>query len=115
MAERDENTTSPTDRAFHRDVTRKQRRKLRARRGDDRPIMFWLGMMGIVGWSVTMPAVIGALVGAWIDRTWPSRVSWTLTLLIGGLAVGVTTAWYWVRREGQGDDDEDSNESERTR
>ncbi len=42
---------------------------------------FGLGMFGVAGWSVAIPALIGIFVGVWIDMTWKSPYSWTLMLL----------------------------------
>ena len=60
---------------------------------------FGLGMMGTVGWSVVVPTLVGVAIGLWIDAQWPSRVSWTLVLLIGGLLLGCANAWLWLSRE----------------
>ena len=57
--------------------------------------------MGIVGWSVTLPLLAGIFLGRWIDRTWPSKYSFTLMLLFAGLAAGCWNAWYWVKRAGR--------------
>lgn len=84
-----------------RTIARKEHRKVRARRDEDRSVWFWLGMMGLVGWSVAVPTVIGAAVGAWLDRLMHGRVSWTLTGLLVGAIVGCITAWFWVKRESQ--------------
>ena len=56
--------------AFERTVQGKAARKIRARRNRERGIWFSLGMMGLVGWSVTLPAVLGAFVGRWLDHRW---------------------------------------------
>lgn len=63
--------------------------------------MFWLGMFGLVGWSVAIPTVLGTLLGLWIDRSWPGPYSFTLMGLALGVIVGCATAWYWVRRESE--------------
>ena len=76
-----------------------QARKLRARRTKDRGTWFGLGMMGTIGWAVVVPTVLGVALGIWIDAHWPSSVSWTLTLLIGGLLLGCVNAWLWIARE----------------
>ena len=57
------------------------------------------GLFGIVGWSVVVPTVGGALAGWALDRHYPGGRSWTLALLIAGLAVGCAVAWHWVARE----------------
>ncbi len=85
---------------LRREVGRKAERKLRGRHEKQRPTWFWLGMFGLVGWSVAIPTLVGVALGLWIDRSWPGEVSWTLTLLIIGVAVGCLNAWYWVKREG---------------
>ncbi len=92
---------TPPEEPFRRDVPRKEQRKLRARRHEDRSVWFWLGMMGLVGWSVAVPTVIGTAVGAWLDGRLGGRISWTLTGVVLGATVGCITAWFWVKRESQ--------------
>lgn len=77
-------------------------RKIRASRTADRSVWFGLGMFGLVGWSVAIPAVVGAASGVWLDRRFPGRISWTLTLLIGGVVIGCLHAWRWLRSESEG-------------
>ena len=56
-------------------------------------------MVGLIGWTVVVPMLIGIAVGTWIDRTWPSRFSWTLMLLVGGLGLGCVNAWTRIKDE----------------
>ncbi|MGE0827060.1 MAG: AtpZ/AtpI family protein [Candidatus Binatia bacterium] len=86
-------------RGFIEKIREKEDRKLRARGHRREDVWFWLGMFGLVGWSVAIPTVVGIAVGLWIDKTWPSRFSWTLMLLAGGIGLGCMNAWYWVTRE----------------
>jgi ATP synthase protein I len=62
---------------------------------------FWrpVATVGLIGWTVVIPMLIGIAVGTWIDRTWPSRFSWTLMLLVGGLGLGCVSAWNRIRDE----------------
>lgn len=71
-------------------------RKLRARRQPAPDVWFGLGMMGLVGWSVVVPTLLGAAIGLWLDRRYPGSRSWTLALLVTGLAIGCANAWRWV-------------------
>lgn len=93
------------------EVGAKAGRKLRARRSDQ-GVWFGLGMMGLVGWSVVVPTLLGAALGAWLDGRYPGSHSWTLALLVLGLILGCVNAWHWVSkedksmREEQEDDDE---------
>lgn len=85
-----------------RTISGKQERKLAAR-GRQHPVWFGLGMFGLVGWSVALPALLGVAVGNWLDRRWPSRFSWTLMLLVAGVALGCLNAWRWIARESGAD------------
>jgi ATP synthase protein I len=80
-------------------VGEKEARKAKARREADKSVWFGLGMFGMIGWSVAVPALACVALGVWIDRTWPSQYSWTLMLLFVGVALGCANAWYWVTRE----------------
>ena len=53
----------------------------------------------MVGWSVAIPSVSGALLGIWLDRVAPQTFSWSLALILGGLVLGLIVAWDWVARE----------------
>jgi ATP synthase protein I len=78
------------------------RESLRIRAGDQKRQTLWfgLGMFGLIGWSVAIPTLIATSLGLWVDANYPSRFSWTLMLLIIGVAVGCMNAWYWVRKTG---------------
>lgn len=85
-------------------VGKREARKLKARREKGRNVL-WSGlyMTGVVGWLVSLPTVIGAFIGKWLDNVLPERFSWTLTLLLIGLIVGCTNAWYWLKKESKND------------
>jgi ATP synthase protein I len=84
---------------FAEQVGTKAARKLKARRHSAQGVWFGLGMMGLIGWSVTVPTLLGAALGIWLDNHHPGRHSWTLTLLIIGLVIGCLNAWHWVAKE----------------
>jgi len=83
---------------FSDQVARKEKRKLKALQ-DKNGVWFGLGMMGMIGWSVVVPALIGATLGLWLDKHHPQSFSWTLTCLVAGLITGSLIAWYWVTKE----------------
>lgn len=93
-------------------VGAKAARKLTARRNATPDVWFGLGMMGLIGWSVVIPTLLGAALGLWLDRRHPGTRSWTLALLMAGLAIGCVNAWHWVAKESQAvqDDHEDRHE-----
>jgi len=86
---------------FVREVGEKAERKLKAQRQPTPGVWFGLGMMGLIGWSVAVPTLLGASLGLWLDRHYPGSHSWTLALLVFGLVVGCWNAWHWMAKEGK--------------
>lgn len=86
---------------FAREIRAKERRKKRAREKGRPGLLFGMGMFGIVGWSVAIPTLLFLALGVWIDGRFETRYSWTLMLLVVGVALGCLNAWYWVREESQ--------------
>lgn len=95
---------------FSKKLGEKAQRKLKALSNDKRGVWFGLGMMGIVGWTIVVPTLLGAALGVWLDNKYPETFSWTLTGLILGLLAGGLIAWRWVNKEhkeiNQNNDDE---------
>ena len=83
---------------FAEQVGVKAVRKLKARRNPSQ-VWFGLGMMGLIGWSVAVPTLLGTALGLWLDARHPGGHSWTLALLVGGLVIGCVNAWHWVAKE----------------
>jgi ATP synthase protein I len=106
------NTPSKEEPAFARQVASDSARKLRAQREGTRSVWFGLGMTGLIGWSVAVPTIGGAMLGLWLDRRHPGAHSWTLMLLVIGLVIGCANAWHWVVQEDQAmhDKTEDKHE-----
>ena len=74
-------------------------RKLKARRDAAQGVWFGLGTMGLIGWSVAAPTLLGAALGLWLDARASGAHSWTLALLVAGLCIGCLNAWHWVAKQ----------------
>jgi len=81
---------------FSRQVGAQAARKLKAQLGAKKSIWFGLGVSGMIGWSVTVPTLLGTALGIWLDKHYPSKASWTLMLFFIGLIIGCVSAWHWV-------------------
>jgi ATP synthase protein I len=79
-----------------------QRRMLEARAKRNHDFYHSLAILGVVGWSITFPTLAGVALGIWIDRMYPSRLSWTLMLLFAGLAIGCWNAWSHIKQYSKG-------------
>jgi ATP synthase protein I len=99
MTDGPEDATPTKESAFAEAVGQKATRKLKARRHAAPGVFFGLGMMGLIGWSVVVPTLLGAALGIWLDARHAGTHSWTLALLVAGLALGCLNAWRWVANE----------------
>ncbi|OHB73293.1 MAG: hypothetical protein A2W17_09355 [Planctomycetes bacterium RBG_16_41_13] len=89
---------------FVAEVGKKESRKIKGRKEAKlKTLWFGMGMSGIIGWSITIPTLLGIALGIWIDKKWPSPISWTLTLLSVGIAIGCLNAWRWMKMSGKND------------
>lgn len=96
----DEPQKSPEERpSLAERIGKKAKRKLKARRRGPSSVWFGLGMMGLIGWSVVVPTLLGAALGIWLDERDPGGRSWTLALLSIGLVIGCLNAWHWLSKE----------------
>ncbi len=112
MSEKPEENASDGQTEFSHRVGERAARKLKAQRHVTKTVWSGLGMMGLVGWSVAVPTLLGAALGIWIDKHYPGSHSWTLMLLVIGLGLGCFTAWHWVAKEGREIREQEENHHE---
>ncbi len=110
--DRQEDRSPKSESSLGREVGAKAARKLKAQRNAAPGVWFGLGMMGIIGWSVAIPTLLGAALGLWLDQRYPGGRSWTLALLVAGLTIGCLNAWHWVAREDKAMRDEQGDKGE---
>ncbi|NVN84936.1 MAG: AtpZ/AtpI family protein [Rhodopseudomonas sp.] len=109
MSEESETTPVKPKSTLGEEVGAKAARKLKARRHAEQGVWFGLGMMGLIGWSVAVPTLLGAALGIWLDQHYPGKHGWTLALLVAGLCIGCFNAWHWVAKEAKAVQDEQEN------
>ncbi len=81
------------------EVGSREQRMIRRRKEGPPDLWRAVGLVGLVGWSVAVPMLVGVALGSWIDRQFAGRHSWTLMLLVAGLFVGCVNAWNRIQRE----------------
>jgi ATP synthase protein I len=89
----------PKQDEFTDEIGKKEEKMIKAGQRKNMGTFTWLGMMGIVGWSVAIPLLFGIFLGKWIDAHIQGRYSFTLMFMFAGLLAGCWNAWYWVQKE----------------
>ncbi|HEV2675361.1 MAG TPA: AtpZ/AtpI family protein [Aliidongia sp.] len=56
-----------------------------------------LAQIGVLGWIIVVPMLIGILVGRWLDQRFGTGLFWTAPLLLAGTALGGWSAWKWMK------------------
>jgi ATP synthase protein I len=69
----------------------------RWQRGGEPSVARRLAQIGVLGWIIVVPMLMGTFIGRWLDGTFNSGLFWTAPLLMVGLALGCWSAWRWVK------------------
>ena len=112
MSDQSKNKSLRSKPTFSQEVGAKAARKIKARRNSTQGVWFGLGMMGLIGWSIVVPTLLGTALGVWLDNRHPGAHSWTLMLLIIGLVLGCLNAWHWMGKEDREMREEQENNDE---
>ncbi len=112
MSEKPKEKPEKPSESLETTIRKKALLKLKAERHVSSTVWSGLGMMGLIGWSVTLATLVGTMLGIWIDKHYAGTHSWTLMLLIIGLIVGCLNAWYWVMKEDKAIQDEREGDEE---
>ncbi len=76
----------------------RQRRRLWRLEGETSAARF-VGQIGVLGWMIIAPTLLGLFLGRWLDRTLGTGVFWSAPLLMVGAAVGMWLAWRWMHAQ----------------
>lgn len=58
-------------------------------------------ILGTYGWNISIPVIIGVIIGRLLDKKFPlPPMSWTLNLIFIGFIIGFYNAQRWVNKEG---------------
>jgi ATP synthase protein I len=91
-------TGSDADRMAHA-ARQAVRREREAREEPEPSLGVRLGQIGILGWTIVVPALLGLAMGHWLDRHFNTGVFFSAPLLMAGAAVGLWSAWKWMHRQ----------------
>lgn len=95
MSENDHDTEMEGD-PLIREVRVRKEREHRWRMEGDGPVVHRLAQIGVLGWLIVTPMLIGVFLGRWLDQKLDTGIFWTAPLLMVGLALGCWSAWRWI-------------------
>ena len=58
-----------------------------------------LGQIGVLGWTIVVPTLLGLGLGRLLDKLFGTGVLFSAPLLMLGAAAGWWFAWKWMHRE----------------
>lgn len=96
--ETDGATDDDTDRMAHA-ARQAVQRKREAQEEPEPSLGVRLGQIGILGWTIVVPTLLGLVIGHWLDRHLNTGVFFSAPLLMAGAAVGLWSAWKWMHRQ----------------
>ncbi|HEY8594938.1 MAG TPA: AtpZ/AtpI family protein [Devosiaceae bacterium] len=71
--------------------------RLRKARAEGEPsVGRQLAQIGVLGWIIVTPTLVGMFAGRWLDQRFDTGVFWAAGLLVAGVALGFWSAWRWM-------------------
>jgi ATP synthase protein I len=77
---------------------RRERQKRWLREGEPSMARF-VGQIGVLGWIIVTPTLLGLFIGRWLDHKFGSGIFWSAPLLMVGVVIGCWSAWQWMNKQ----------------
>ena len=82
------------------DAVRKQcERQQRWLKEGEPSVARFVGQIGVLGWIIVVPTLIGLFIGRWLDHKFGTGIFWSAPLLLVGVVIGYWSAWRWMHRQ----------------
>ena len=89
--------TTPEEDPLFKGVQRSAERFRRWQKEGDPSVAHRLAQIGVLGWIIVVPMLIGVFLGRWLDQRFQTGLFWTAPLLILGAVLGCWSAWKWMQ------------------
>lgn len=82
------------------EAARKEKdRRIRWRTEGEQSFMRFVGQIGVLGWIIVAPTLLGLFIGRWLDRIFGTGIFWSAALLVLGVTLGFWSGWRWMNRQ----------------
>jgi ATP synthase protein I len=78
------------------DAVRTQRKRERWSQEGEPSVARFVGQIGVLGWIIVAPTLIGLFIGRWLDHKFGTGIFWSAPLLLVGVVIGYWSAWRWM-------------------
>ena len=89
-------TDPPETEPLIREIRLRRDRHDRWLREGDMSVGRRLAQIGVLGWIIVAPMLVGLFFGRWLDGLLGTGIFWSAPLLGLGLGLGGWTAWKWM-------------------
>ena len=80
-------------------VRRQSERRQQWIREGEPSVARFVGQIGVLGWIIVTPILVGLFVGRWLDQKLGTGIFWSAPLLLVGVAIGCWSAWTWMHKQ----------------
>lgn len=87
------------DKALSEAARRSQARDEAGARDPEPSLARRFGQIGVLGWVIVGPTLMGVVVGHWLDRWLGSGITLTAALTLMGAALGLWLALRWMHEQ----------------
>ncbi len=91
--------TSPQDDQMAEAARRQSRRRRHWLREGEPTVARFVGQIGVLGWIIVTPILLGLFLGRWLDHRLGTGIFWSAPLLLVGVVIGSYSAWKWMHRQ----------------
>ena len=88
---------APEEDKLFKSIQRTAEQYRRWQRDGDPSVGHRLAQIGVLGWIIVVPMLIGIFTGRWLDQKFQSGVFFTAPLLMLGAVLGCWSAWKWMQ------------------
>jgi ATP synthase protein I len=89
--------TTPEQDPLFKGIQRRAERFRRWQAEGDPSVARRLAQIGVLGWIIVVPMLIGVFAGRWLDQKFHSGIFCTAPLLMLGAVLGCWSAWKWMQ------------------
>jgi len=77
----------------------RRRRQDEWRRKGEPSVIRFVGQIGVLGWIIVTPTLLGLFIGRWIDHRLGTGIFWSAPLMLIGVVIGSWSAWRWMHQQ----------------